>query len=211
MIHIVTSENAGQYKKPLEEMFRWRHRIYVEQRGWTAIARLDGREIDQFDNEDAVYLLALNESGQLEGSVRIVPTSKPTMFSSVFKNFILRGAVPSSPKVWEASRLFVLPNKRLESGQNPIADMMFTALMEWGVLEGIESFITLAEIKRLPRLLSMGWVIDPLGLPTMLENEYWLAMKIEVGSHILETTRQSFRLPNASVFSPMPENFKFRI
>jgi acyl-homoserine lactone synthase len=204
MIHIVTSENANQYKDQLEDMFRWRHRIYVEQRGWTAIARPDGREIDQFDNEDAVYLLALNESGRFEGSVRLIPTNKPNLFSEVFPQFISRGAVPNSPMIWELTRWFTLPNTRKESGRNQTAETLLTAMMEWGVMEGIESLICLTEVKRLPRVLSLGWVVDPLGLPVMLEGEYWVAVQFEVGARLLEITKQSFLLPDTTIFANRP-------
>ncbi len=46
----------------LEEMHRIRHRIYVEGRGWKALRKSDGREVDEFDTDDAVYLLGLSRT-----------------------------------------------------------------------------------------------------------------------------------------------------
>ena len=184
MIHIVTNENAADYSDLLEEMYRWRHRIYVEQRGWAAIARPDGREIDQFDSEDAVYLIALDEFGKFAGSVRYVPTHKPTLFSEIFPHLIIRGELPHSPSIWEMTRIFVVPNKRHESGRSPILEELFAGSMEWAVNEGVESIFVLGEVFWLPRVLKMGWVVDPVGLPTLIENEYWVPMQIETGTHI---------------------------
>lgn len=205
MIHFVNYENAEQYKDQLEAMYRWRHYVFAEQRGWKEIIKPDGRDIDQFDNEDASYLLALDDNWQFEGCVRIVPTNKPTLFSEIFPQYILRNALPRSPKVWEMSRLLVVPDKRRESGSCPPADALFTAMMELGVEEDIKSIVTLSEIKRLSHLLNLGWVIDPLGLPVMVEGEYWLAMQVEVGEKFLATTRQAYRLPNTSVFANLSE------
>lgn len=201
MIHIVTRENAAEYTELLEEMYRWRHRIYVEQRGWKAIARSDGREIDQFDTDNTVYLLALDDAGNFTGSVRFNPTHQPTLFSEIFPHLISRGEVPRSSSVWEMMRLFVVPNKRQESGRSPVLEELYAGMMEWAIAEKVESIIVLAEVFWLPRCLKMGWVVDPLGLPTVIEGEYWVPMRVEVGEHILAATRQTFQLPHTSVIA----------
>ena len=49
MIHIVTAENEYHYRDEMEQAYRLRHQIFVEEMGWTELAKPDGREIDQFD------------------------------------------------------------------------------------------------------------------------------------------------------------------
>src|SRR3546814_6597211 len=58
-IHIVDRSNRGAYRDQLEQHFRLRHEIYVAERGWLDLERSVGREMDAFDNEDAVYLLGI--------------------------------------------------------------------------------------------------------------------------------------------------------
>ena len=53
-IHVVTKHNRHLYEGYFDPYFRLRHDIYVKQRKWMALDRPDGREIDQFDTEDAV-------------------------------------------------------------------------------------------------------------------------------------------------------------
>ncbi len=48
-VHVVTNENASFYAEELLCYFRWRHLIYVEERGWEDLRREDGLERDQFD------------------------------------------------------------------------------------------------------------------------------------------------------------------
>jgi acyl-homoserine lactone synthase len=63
MIYLVDRRNRAAFVQQLDEMHRLRHDIYVDRRGWKALARSDQREVDQFDTEDAVYLLGLDELG----------------------------------------------------------------------------------------------------------------------------------------------------
>jgi acyl-homoserine lactone synthase len=83
-VHIVDRSNRNAYRDELEQHFRLRHEIYVGERGWHDLARRDGREVDAFDNDDAVYLLGiLPDKGVVAGS-RLVPSLKPHLMSEVF-------------------------------------------------------------------------------------------------------------------------------
>ena len=60
MIHAISAVNRHLYDDVLEQHFRLRHEIFVEERKWETLRRPDGREIDSYDNEDTIYLLALD-------------------------------------------------------------------------------------------------------------------------------------------------------
>ncbi len=83
MIHIVSAANAAAYDWALEQDFRLRHEIYVGERKWMDLAKPDGRERDQFDTPDAIYLFAI-EGGKVLGGSRLVPSLKPHLLSEVF-------------------------------------------------------------------------------------------------------------------------------
>ena len=53
MIHFVTPENEIHYRDEMERAYRLRHQVFVEEMGWTDLAKPDGREIDQFDDKHA--------------------------------------------------------------------------------------------------------------------------------------------------------------
>jgi hypothetical protein len=83
---IFTIESVDQYKYPelIDEMFRMRAEVFSGRLGWDVSVE-NGREIDRFDAEDPLYLLSLNEqSGQLRGAVRLLPTTGPNMLRDVF-------------------------------------------------------------------------------------------------------------------------------
>src|SRR5690242_3396659 len=89
-IHVIARENQHIYKYQLEEYFRLRHEVFVEERGWRDLHRPDGREIDVYDNGDAVYLLAIDQD-RVVGGQRLYPTVLPHMLSEVFGHMAHRG------------------------------------------------------------------------------------------------------------------------
>lgn len=105
MIHIVTSENRGDYASEIEQHFRIRHNIYVGERKWMALARPDGHECDQFDNDDAIYVLVI-DGGTVIGGSRLMPSLKPHLFSEVFPRLALNG-VPKSPDIFESTKRYL--------------------------------------------------------------------------------------------------------
>ena len=111
-VHVVRREIRRLYARLLDDYFRIRHDIYVVERKWTELARPDGREIDQFDTDDTVYLLALDH-GAIVAGMRMVPTAAPTLLSEVFPQLAVNGPVRRSD-VYELSRIFVVPKKRGE-------------------------------------------------------------------------------------------------
>ena len=61
MIDVVTRHNANLYSEALQQMFKLRHALLVEERGWEDLRKTDGLERDQFDGPDATYLLAMQD------------------------------------------------------------------------------------------------------------------------------------------------------
>jgi acyl-homoserine lactone synthase len=124
-IHVVQRDNRHLYETYFDPYFRLRHDIYVKQRKWMALDRPDGREIDQFDTEDAVYLFCLDR-GQLIGAMRALPTVSPTLMSDIFPYLAVRGPI-QRPDVYELSRVFVIPERRGEHA-GPRIEMLLTRL-----------------------------------------------------------------------------------
>ena len=137
-IHVVQKHNRQIYEKYFDPYFRLRHDIYVKQRKWMALDRPDGREIDQFDTDDAVYLFCLDK-GQLIGAMRALPTLSPTLLSDLFPDLSIRGPI-QRPDVYELSRVFVVPERRGEHAGPRVETLLLTAITEYGVSIGLTGF-----------------------------------------------------------------------
>ncbi len=184
-IHVVQRDNRHLYEQYFDPYFRLRHDIYVKQRKWMALDRPDGREIDQFDTEDAAYLFCL-DGGQLIGAMRALPTLMPTLMSDIFPYLAIRGPVHRAD-VYELSRIFVIPERRGEHAGPRIEMLLLTAIMEYGISIGLTGFSIVLESWWLPRFERCGWRAHPLGLPQMIDGMSVLAVLVDCN----ETTWKS--------------------
>ena len=176
-IHVVQKNNRHLYENHFDPYFRLRHDIYVKQRKWMALDRPDGREIDQFDTEDAVYLFCLDD-GRLIGAMRAIPTQSPTLLSEIFPHLSMRGPIHRHD-VYELSRVFVIPERRGEHAGPRIETLLLTAIMEYGVSTGLTGFSIVLESWWLPRFERCGWKAHPLGLPRMIDDMSVLAVLVD--------------------------------
>lgn len=185
MIHVITASNRHEYEDILEQHFKLRHDIFVEERGWKTLARPDGREIDAYDNDDTVYLLAIDERSVVGGH-RLYPTTKATMLGDVFPHLADVGGIPRDPSIWEWSRYFIVKNRR-DSSLNL---QLMAAVQELCLHEGITCVSAIMETWWLPRFQQAGFNVRPLGLPALVENAWTLAGLIEISADSLEYVKK---------------------
>jgi acyl-homoserine lactone synthase len=176
-IHVVSKDNRQLYKSYFDPYFRLRHDIYVKQRKWMALDRPDGREIDQFDTDEAVYLFCIDD-GRLIGAMRAVPTMMPNLMSEIFPYLNIREPI-QRPDVYELSRIFVIPERRGEHAGPRVDMLLLTEIMEYGVSMGLTGFSIVLESWWLPRFERCGWKAHPLGLPQMIDGMSVLAVLVD--------------------------------
>ncbi|MBK6705449.1 MAG: hypothetical protein IPG56_17935 [Caulobacteraceae bacterium] len=68
-----------------------------------------GLEIDEFDSEEAMYLIDVDANGDVQQSARLLPTLSPHLMSEVFAKLCDDGP-PRSARVWGS--IPVLPRAR---------------------------------------------------------------------------------------------------
>lgn len=171
----------------MEEHFRIRHQIFVGERGWKTLERPDGREIDQYDNDDTIYLLAL-EKDRVVGGHRLYPTTKPNMISEVFPHLAAVSGCPSAPDIWEWSRYFIVPDRR----DGDLNLRLMAAVQEFCLEEGITRVSAVIEMWWLPRFQQAGFVLTPLGVPALIENAWTIATLIEISETALRSVNERF-------------------
>jgi acyl-homoserine lactone synthase len=167
MIHVVTSANRDLYAAVLAEMHRLRKVHFVDERGWKAMTVRDGGEYDAYDDEQTVYLLAIEPDGAISCSMRMRPAATGSILADVFPHLIAEDE-PSiaAPDVWEISRYFASGATRGKSGFRRRAEIRLASLevaMERGV-------------KRLVGMID----IETLGLPAPYDEGVAQAIGIQV-------------------------------
>jgi len=174
-IHVISSANRHLYEPMLDSYFRIRHEVFAKERGWKAVERSDQRDIDAFDRPDTIHLVAI-DGDRVVGGQRLVPTTSPHMLSEIFPDLASVRGVPVGPTIWEASRYFVVRERR--SGRTDCT--MLAGVQEFGLDEGITHYSAVIETWWLPRLHEAGFVVRPLGLPTLIEDQWAIAAEVEV-------------------------------
>ena len=83
MLQLITPDRYGEFIDDLAEMHRLRYRIFKERLGWDVQVSGD-MEVDEFDACRPVYLLQRDDDGRVQGCVRLLPTTGPTMLRDTF-------------------------------------------------------------------------------------------------------------------------------
>ncbi|HUI20771.1 MAG TPA: acyl-homoserine-lactone synthase [Methylocella sp.] len=189
MIHVVTAENEHHYRTEMEQAYRLRHKVFVEELGWTDLAKPDGLEIDQFDGKHAVHLLYI-ERGRVLGYQRMLPSTRPHLLSEVMPE-LCEVERPVGPHIWECTRHCVAPGHR-ERGRfaAPIANALLSGMVEWGLESGITTAIIEIEPVLLLRLVQLHFRMLPLGLPRRIGKQDVVAVTASFDARTLERLRE---------------------
>lgn len=199
MIHIVTAENRGIYEQELREHHRIRYDIYVRENQWKGLRVEDERESDQFDNDDAVYILAI-EDGRVLGGSRFVPTIKPHLLSEVFPVLADVKGIPRSPDIFEWTRLFAVTEKRERTPKpGSVTGKVLCGGLEFLLGEEATGFTLVTEAWWLARTYSWGWKLAPLGMPALIDGQWLVASYVPVDNETLQATRRHYGIEGSVI------------
>jgi acyl-homoserine lactone synthase len=173
-------------------MYRIRHALYVHGRGWKALERPDGREIDQFDNSDAVYLLGLDKAGSVTSGLRLMPTTKPHLMRDVFPHLVTKAErVPQDNRIYEWTRYFL----RLQAGdrdeRRAHSGEILCAMFEYALARRLTHISVVSDTFFLPMMHEAGWNVRQLGDPTPYPEGVCIALLIEISERALQSTRET--------------------
>ena len=103
MMQLITADYYGNFIDEIADMHRLRHRVFKERLDWDVLASGD-MEIDEFDALHPAYLLQRANDGRVQGCVRLLPSTGPTMLRDAFPILLDGTSAPASSSVWESSR-----------------------------------------------------------------------------------------------------------
>src|SRR5690348_13875553 len=67
MVTLVVGATNPNARGLLAKMFRQRHQVFVEEKGWK-LKSYNGIEFDSYDTDETVYLMALTPDGEMAAS-----------------------------------------------------------------------------------------------------------------------------------------------
>ncbi|WP_371229149.1 acyl-homoserine-lactone synthase [Roseovarius sp. 2305UL8-3] len=119
MLRYVYGNDLADYPKLRDTMFRDRADQFKTRLNWAVNVDADGYERDEYDDLNPLYVIWETPAGAHGGSMRLLPTTGPTMVNDHFSHLTGGGAI-TSPLIWECTR-FCLAR---DAGQNVAGALM---------------------------------------------------------------------------------------
>jgi acyl homoserine lactone synthase len=194
MIVVIEPHNAGKHQKLLDAMFRLRARVFRDKKRWD-VNVVDGMERDEYDDLDPVYILLTDETAsEVHGSLRLLPTTGPTLLANTFSDTLPDAVQLSAPSIWECTRLCI--DDKL-TGDRPENLMMASALLIEGLGEvalkaGIETILGVFEPMMLRVYRRVGCTLEILGCTRRFERPVYLGA-FTVSEDILQDVKRRIR------------------
>jgi N-acyl-L-homoserine lactone synthetase len=178
MVTVAEAVPAPLRLPALREMFEARKRVFVDLLGWDVPVLEQRYEVDQFDDEQATYLIVPGEDGSHAGSARLLPTLRPHILDSLFPQ-LCAAEPPRGPGVLEITR-FCLDRRLSARGRLETRNRLVSALVRHAIENGVETYTGVAEIGWLQQILAFGWRCRPLGLPRVVAGRMLGALRIDI-------------------------------
>jgi acyl homoserine lactone synthase len=178
VIVVVEKSNARRHANLLDEVFRQRARFFHDRLKWD-VQVIDGKERDRYDDEGAVYIIYADDvRGEVKGSLRLLPTTGPTLAADVFSDTLPDAVHLSAPTIWECSR-FCLDQSVLAGGIEEIvftSRVLIAALGDVAMRAGIETVIGNFDAAKLRLYQRIGCEVEILGSTSRYGDPVYLGL-----------------------------------
>ena len=203
MIQLITPDHYGAFVHELSEMHRLRYRVFKERLGWDVEISGD-MEVDAFDACQPTYLLQKDDDGCIQGCVRLLPTTGPTMLRDTFPVLLDGQRAPASETIWESSRFGLdlsASHAKAVSGIALATYELFVGMIEFGLVRRLSDIVTVTDARMERILQRVGWPLRRLGRPRSIGSTLAIAGYLSISREILAHLSQTAGL-NTPVIAP---------
>lgn len=211
MIKIIQGHEADQFPKLIDEMFLLRARQFNDRLGWK-VNVLKGRERDEFDDLDPLYILSIDDDGEVAGTFRLLQTTGPHMLTDVFPELLPSGQFIRSPLVWESTRFCVDTEKAKANsrrGLNSITGELLSALLEVGLHAGLTHIVTVIDVRMERILLRAKCPVERLADPVKIGEVASLAILMETSEETVARVQAANEIHNTMIAEQVAEHVGF--
>ncbi len=159
MFTLVYGKDLGDFPKLGDGMFRDRRCQFREALGWDLKVDQQGREIDEYDLMNPLYVILRDAEGQHIGSTRLMPTTGRTMIADHFSD-LTDGVEIESPLIWEVTRFFMAEKTSVTRRH---ASAVMWAGCEIGLRAGIQFYVGVTASPMVRVFKACGWPAEVIG------------------------------------------------
>lgn len=204
MMQLISADYYGSFADELAQMYRLRHRVFKERLNWD-VQVSGGMEIDEFDALHPIYLIQRSSDGRIQGCVRLLPTTGPTMLHDTFPVLLDGSRAPGDPTIWESSRFALDTHDNVPKvrGLAIATYELFAGMIEFGLSRQLASIVTVTDT-RMERILDRaGWPLQRIGNPRSLGQASAVAGYLEVSVSALERVRVAGGIVGPVLWAPV--------
>ncbi len=186
MLRIVYGYEVDQHAELMKEVYKFRHRIFVEERGWTDLGQASGEEIDEFDTEHTIHQILLNDEMRIIGYQRLIPTTRPHLLSTVLSH-LCHDPAPAGPDVLEWTRFAIEPSRRQTFPRRSSAFLdLAQGVVEWGLANDIRKTTVVIDCRLVVIGMQLRFRVRPLGFPIKIGREEVVALEFTFDEETLD-------------------------
>jgi acyl homoserine lactone synthase len=184
--------SLGQYgdrtldEDTLKKMYILRHAVFHDRLGWDVLSDR-GMEHDFFDVLKPVYVLVKGDGAEIQGCLRLLPTTGPYMLKDVFPQLLHGRPAPEHPNIWELSRFAVSKSNTGQAissfGLRETSIRILQSVFHFAYQNSIRRYVlvTTVAIERL--LYKLGLDVCRFGPPLRIGGTMAVACWFDVNSH----------------------------
>lgn len=198
MLKLIQSHQYIENAELMNKMFRIRAKVFKERLDWEVEVD-DGYERDCFDDLNSLYLLSVDDEGELLGCLRLLPTTCPNMLRDVFNILIPDGKI-ESPLIWESSRFCINPDIRHNTRDietafvNRVTIELLSGIAEVGLAAGLNFVVTVYDARMARLLKRVNRPADVVGGPIKIGKVITYASLFEVSEQMWRRLAQQIGL-----------------
>lgn len=190
MLTVVDRGNIDRHRDLLDRAFRFRHNIFVDEKGWDDLRKADGIERDQFDDEHAVHHILLRDD-EIVGYQRLLPTTRPHLLTSVLSD-LCRTKPPRGPRIAEWTRFCVAPSHRESRPRsNGVFLELAQGVVEWGMSANVDTVTVAIDWRLMVIAMQLRFFVRPLGFPKRLGRDEIVALRMSFNRETLATIHEA--------------------
>lgn len=157
MIRFIYADQLNAYPRLRDTMFRDRAEQFSVRLKWDVTVDANGFERDEYDDVNPIYVIYELPDGTHGGSMRILPTTGPTMINDHFLH-LTDGVAIQSPLIWECTRFCLSPR-----ADSKVAGALMLAGAEFGVASGLTHSVGVFDARMTLVYRRLGWTPEVLG------------------------------------------------
>ncbi|WP_370322395.1 acyl-homoserine-lactone synthase [Oricola sp.] len=146
MFFLIQATDYNRHRHLLDQMYRLRKRVFHDELEWD-VPVFGDHERDSYDDMKPAYLLWTDEQKTtLYGSLRLLPTTGPTLLNDVFRKTYPKDVDLCHPTIWEGTRMCIdaeeIASDMPEIDPQDAMCMMLMALAECALDNSIHTLVS---------------------------------------------------------------------